>query len=418
MKTAAHRPKVLLAASTWWPLSARLAMALRGSGCQVDAVCPPGHPLRTIGGIGRLFAYDRSDSLGALRRAIVESQAKVIVPCDDGVVWQLHELHAQDPALREFIEQSLGAAEMHPIIRSRERLLETASELGIRVPKTRQVASRAELDAWFADAATPGVLKLDQTWGGKGVHINSSREDAVRTLKKFSARASASVAWKRWFIDHDPLALWTWRARREPVVTIQEYVAGQPANTMFVCWRGELLSLVTAKVLNAQGPTGAATVVQLIANAEIERAARLLAKRLQLSGFCGLDFILEQATGSACLIELNPRCTQLGHLQLPSQASLAATFSAQLGAQSEANPAQAIGSDTVAFFPQAFEWDPSSSHLRTAYHDVPWTEPRLVRDLLQVPWPNRQWPARVYHGWRPLRRLQAVSFDEVGPVRT
>jgi hypothetical protein len=41
-------PKVLLVTSNWWPLSARLAMALLRHGCKVAALCPPGHPLRYV----------------------------------------------------------------------------------------------------------------------------------------------------------------------------------------------------------------------------------------------------------------------------------------------------------------------------------------------------------------------------------
>lgn len=409
----AHGPEVLLATSTWWPLSARLAMALRDGGCHVDAICPPGHPLHAVTGIDRLFRYSHNDSLGALRRAIVEARPRIIVPCDDGVVWQLHELHARDPALRELIEYSLGPADTYPIIRSRERLLRVAGELGIRVPATRQIASAHELEAWLAQASSPGVLKLDQTWGGKGVQIVHSRHDALRAWHKFSTRPSAAFAWKRSLIDHDPLALWTWRSRREPVVTIQQHVAGQPANTMFVCQRGELLSLVTVKVLSALGPTGAAIVVQLIANEEIEHAARLLAKRLHLSGFCGLDFMLETATGVAQLIELNPRCTQLGHLQWPGSASLAATFAEMLGGRAAPNSSQTIGSETVAFFPQAFDLDSAAPMQHIGHYDIPWSEPQLVRELLLPIWPERQWPARLYHRFRPVHGEPAIRFDEM-----
>ena len=412
-----RQPRVLLAASTWWPLSARLAMALRANGCKVDAVCPPGHPLLAVSGGGRHFPYHRSDSLSALKLAIIAAEPDVLIPCDDGVVWQLQALQAEVPGLRPLIERSLGPASIHAVINSREHLLGVAAELGIRVPKVRQIDSREGLDAWFSEGFDQGVLKLDHSWGGRGVQIAGSRQDALRIWQKMRKPLATAVAWKRWFINHEVLALWVWRNRSQPVVTIHEYIGGLPANTMFVCWRGEVLSLVTAKVLCSQGPTGAATVVELTRNAEIERAARLLAKRLHLTGFHGLDFILEQASGAAHLIEWNPRCTQLGHLQLPDQASLAATFSRALGADLRPGRAVPVCSDTVAFFPGACTWQPSSPYLQTGHHDVPWEEPQLVRELLADSWPDRQWPARLYHALRAPGRPQPVSFEALVAAR-
>lgn len=411
------QPRVLLVASTWWALSARLAIALRANGCVVDVVYPPGHPLLVVSGIGRHFACDRTDSLNALRRAIIETGPELLIPCDDDVVWLLQALQAEVPALRGLIERSLGPASIHPVINSRERLLGLAAELGIRVPRVRQIESREDLDAWFSGGFDRGVLKLDHSWAGPGVQIAGSRKEALRIWQRFSKPLTTAVAWKRWFINHDVLALWIWRNRSQPVVTVPEYIGGQPANTMFVCWRGEVLSLVTAKVLCSQGQTGAATVVELTRNAEIERAARLLAKRLHLTGFHGLDFILERATGAAHLIEWNPRCTQLGHLQLRDQASMAATFNVALGADQRPMHAAPVRSETVALFPGASTWQPNSPYLQSRHHDVPWEEPQLVCELLSDSWPNRQWPARPYHAMNAPGRPKPVSFEALAAAR-
>ena len=89
---------------------------------------------------------------------------------------------------------------------------------------------------------------------------------------------------------------------------------------------GEVLGIVTVEVLSAQGATGAANVVRLMRNVEIETAAQLLAKRLKPNGFYGLDFIREEGTGTLYLIELNPRCTQLGHLNVSAQGDLAGAW--------------------------------------------------------------------------------------------
>src|SRR5579859_4735026 len=167
--------------------------------------------------------------------------------------------------------------------------------------------------------------------------------------------------------------------------------------------------MVTVEVLTAQGATGAATVVRLMHNDEIEQAARLLAREFHLSGFHGLDFVMDGA-GAAYLIELNPRCTQLGHLRLPGQGDLAGAMSAKLASRETQEPQDCIEAETVAFFPQTFNWNPQSAYLRRGYHDVPWEEPALLRELLRDSWPERQLLTRIYHYFRAPKKQSEVKF--------
>jgi hypothetical protein len=368
--------------------------------------------MRFVTGIEAIYPYRGFDSGGSLKEAILKAKPSLIVPCDDGVVWQLHELHARFPELQPLIERSIGAKDAYPQIRSRAALLRAASELGIRVPLTETVNSEADLSPWVVDA--PALLKLDGTCGGAGVAIVRSKEEAAAAFRRLSRPIGAGTAWKRLVINHDPLALWSWRRQEAPSVTIQQYIAGRPANTMFAAWEGELLGIVTVEVITAQGETGAATVVRLVRNEEIEQAARLLTKRFNLSGFHGLDFVIDGATGAAYLIELNPRCTQLGHLRLAGQGDLAGAMSARLKSQAPPEPEDCIEGDTVAFFPQTFNWNPKSVYMRRGYHDVPWEEPALFRELLRHSWPERQWLTRIYHHFRPVRRQEEVKF-QTGP---
>jgi hypothetical protein len=52
--------------------------------------------------------------------------------------------------------------------------------------------------------------------------------------------------------------------------------------------------------------------------------------------------------------------------------------------------------DTIAFFPQAWLSGPISPHVQSAYHDVPWVEPELVRELVRQPWTRRSILARLF----------------------
>ena len=388
-------------------------MAFLSHGCIVAAVCPPGHPLRFVTGVDSLLPYSNLGSLGSLKASILATQPDLIVPCDDGVVWQLHEIHAQNTSLRPLIERSLGSKNGYSLVSSRGPFLQAAAQLGIRVPATRTVASEMDLASW--DFKAEAVLKLDGTWGGSGVTIVHSAPEALATFQRLCRPPGAGVAWKRWLVNRDTLALWSWRRSGEPSLTMQEFIHGRPANAMIACWQGEMLGIVSVEVLTTQGTTGAAIVVRLIENEEIEEAARRLAKNFLLSGFHGLDFVLERNSGAAYLIEINPRCTQLGHLRLPLLGDLAGAISAKLRnepVQGEISEEQSLRcGDTVAFFPQAFKSNPNNPHLHSANHDVPWEEPALVLELLRDSWPERRWLSRIYHHYRAPNHPEEVNYE-------
>src|SRR5204863_5357998 len=210
--------------------------------------------------------YGAFDPRATLEAAIEAEKPSVIVPCDDRVVWQLHEIHARRPHLRPLIEASLGSAEAYPIVAHRERLLETAEALGVRVPETRHLDGVDGVRSWFREGATRAVLKRDGTWGGDGVKIARSEAEALAAYELLARRTQITTPAKRYLVNRDPLAWWAWRSRAGAAMTIQSFIEGRPANTMLACWRGELLGMVSVEVLVSQGQTGAGVVVRVIRN--------------------------------------------------------------------------------------------------------------------------------------------------------
>jgi len=186
---------------------------------------------------------------------------------------------------------------------------------------------------------------------------------------------------------------------------------------MLACREGKVLAMVTVEVLCAQSETGTALIVRPIENEEIRTTAERIAQRLQLSGFHGLDFMIEDATGDAYLIELNPRCTQLGHLRLGTQDDLVGAFCLGFGGkQISENLEGAITEETIAFFPEAVFSKPKCAYLKTSYVDVPWEESRLVAELTRRDWRDRSFLARLYRAIRPPRQT-AVVFDTMAGSR-
>ncbi|QNI33071.1 hypothetical protein H7849_03585 [Alloacidobacterium dinghuense] len=394
-------------ASLWWPTSPRLAIAFLKAGCRVSAICPSGHPLRFVSGVHAIHPYRRFDSIGSLRTALQAAKPDLIVPCDDGSVWQLHALHQAEPEFRPLIERSLGAPEAYPILESRSLTLQVASELGIRIPATRAIDSIEGLHA--LDLEWPAMLKIDGTWGGDGVVPVASPQQATEVFPSLSGARRSAIAWKQFLANRHPLARWLWSRRHGTLATLQKVVVGREVTTMFACWDGEVLASVTVEVLASQRPGGVATILRLVRNDEIDRASCLMARRLRLSGFHGLDFIIEEDTNAPCLIEMNPRATQLGHLNVSPEGNLAEVLAASLtNRPTTGSPVSSLKeNDVIALFPHAWKTDPGSQFLVTGYHDVPWDQPELVRELLRKPWPDR----------RLLNRILAV-FKIVAPRDT
>lgn len=403
-----HTPLLLLVATNWWPISARLAAAFIEHGCEVAAVCPPGHPLRYVRGLRQIRTLRICASRRSVGQSIERIRPDLVVPCDDCSVAQLHELHRLRPHMRSLIERSLGEPHGFEVLESRAKLLELAHKLGIRVANGIEVTSAAQAADWYANGSAPVLLKLDGTSGGEGVKIVRSGRELTEAFRAMRLRTRLAVAIKRVLVNRDPVALWTWRRwRRQTALTLQQFIHGTPANIMVACWRGHVLAEVSVRALTSQGPTGASLVVQVIENPQLSRAAHLLAGRLCLSGFFGLDFILEKDTGAEYLVEMNPRCTQLGHLKL-SRGDLAGAFCAALGAH-QVPRSKPIVSDTIAFCPQAFRWGAQSAFLAGVHQDVPWEQQQLVKVLLRDPWPERRWIARLYHLFRAPQIVRAVD---------
>jgi hypothetical protein len=315
----------------------------------------------------------------------------------------LHELHRRLPDLRDLIARSLGDPAHFATIRSRAQLLDLAAGSQIQVPETRRIVSPDDIADWFRTLPGPAVMKMDGTCGGSSVSLVRTEVEALSAWRKF-APETHSARWKRrckeWLLHSDPLAFWDDPALGRRGILLQRYVAGRQANSMLACWRGKLLGIVNLEVLCTEqtSATSPSRIVRLIDHPEMTRAGELLCAALGLSGFHGLDFILEQESNRAQLIELNARCTRLGHLRLRGQEDLAALLAKHMGAQPPDADAEAIvDREIIAFFPQALSWNPHSPYLHECHVDVPWSEPQLIAALLRRPWVRTRPLFRLYH---------------------
>jgi hypothetical protein len=393
-RSGTHRPAILLTVNQWWSWPARLAQALIDHGCDVDLLCPAGHPAEAVPGIRRALRYDCGATERRLHAALSVAAHDLVIPCGDMPWLQLQQLRHRETRHAHLLQRSLGAEAARVTLSSRYATLELARELGIRVPRSALARDVADLRAWHARPGTRCVLKADYSNGGAGVAITDGFEASLEAWHRLRARPRLARALAQRYLSRVPLALWA-RAqlRGRPVpVTLQQFVDGEPANALFFCRDGKVLGAVAVIAARTAGTTGPATIVRPYDDADMIEAGSALIQRLELSGFVGLDFMIEQATKTPYLIEVNPRCTPIGHLALPAVGSLAGKVATDLGAPVPQAPPQPITAGSIALIGglrPGYEV-PADTHL-----DLP-EDPALVQALTLAPRPQRSALHRLF----------------------
>jgi hypothetical protein len=380
-------PRVLLAATLEWPNAARLAIAFRDAGFVVFAVAPVGHPVHTMGTPQRTFLYRAHRPVDSLRRAIEISRPDLIVPCDDRVVRRLHQLHTEavraarprDSAwIVALIEGSLGRPASFPILRRRDSLAALAALEDVRAPRTDSIRKISEFRRWVAEHGLPAMLKLDGTSGGEAVVPVSNPATLGRAFLVMQLRRAGLSRLRLARRNRDVHLLFDYLSDGAPSISVQAHVRGRPANCAVACWCGDVLAATAVETVRLKTPLGASSVVRVVEGARMKAAARAIVRHLGLSGMCGFDFILDDASGDAYLIEINPRATQVNHLRLGAGHDLPAALRLALEALPQPVPAPVAEVD-IALFPQEWSRDRNSPHLLgTGYDDVPYDEPELL----------------------------------------
>ncbi|MGB7603123.1 MAG: ATP-grasp domain-containing protein [Candidatus Sulfotelmatobacter sp.] len=396
------RPTVLLATTSRWYPTARLAIALANYGCAVEMLCPSGHPITKTAAASKIHRYQGLTPLRSFAAAIALADPDLIIPGDDLATRHLHRLYdlkqrsgKSGSLICAVIERSLGPAESFPVAYTRSAFMELAQQEGIRVPATKAITNLDELKDWIIRNGFPVVLKANGTSGGDGVRIVRTLDEAERAFCSLQAPPRWLRAAKRAVVDHDVTLLGPALLRRHFEMNAQTFVDGREATSAVACWQGKVLAALHFEVINKRSAAGPATVVRGIKNTEIATAAEKMVRRLNLSGVHGFDFMLEEQTGKAYLIEMNPRATQVGHLALgPGRDIPAALYAALSGNVPQSAPA-ITENDTIALFPQEWIRDPESSFLRSAYHDIPWNEPEFIRDCVSNRQKQSAWYSRA-----------------------
>lgn len=276
--------RILLSTTVQWPSAARLASAFAAVGAQVDALYPARHVIAKSRFVIGRHIYNPLFPLPSAALAIEEASPDLIVPCDDRAVRHLLALHDRNPNsdVGSLIAFSLGRIESYPTLISRSGFIAAARRQGIAAPQTVIVEDLDTLELALRETGLPAVLKSDGSWGGGSAIIARSREQARKAFWRLSSVPSRPRSLARTFRRRDAHFLLDVLAPPRAIVSVQSFVAGEPATTSVACWQGRVLASIHMDVLATISPTGPASVMRRVECAQMEEAARRLVARFEL----------------------------------------------------------------------------------------------------------------------------------------
>ena len=374
-------------------------------------VGPRGHPATKTMALRHRYSFRGLAPAASFRAAIDQAQPDLILPCDDLSTIHLHQLYLNllkkgelDTRTAGVLQRSLGPHTCFPALESRSKLMVLARSLGVRTPET-SVVTKSSLTPWLLQNGFPAVLKADGSAGGRGVQVVRTMAMAEQAFAELSAPPLALRAVKRALFDQDRTLLKPCIQRSVPVVNAQVQVTGRDATISVACWDGEIVAAIAMEVIKKQTQEGPSSVLRRIDHPEMSLSAERIVQRLGLSGLFGFDFILGEQNNCATLIEMNARATQICHLALGTHHDLPVALAAVVGG--EPIPATRPVSDLelIALFPQEWQSDPASEYFTTAYHDVPWGEPRLLKACIDFCATRNKW----YSSRRLVQLYRKVS---------
>lgn len=375
--------KVLLVTTVDWVSTARYAGGFAAASWTVDVVCPPNSPARLSRYVAACHAYRPLNALASLGRAIRKATPDLLVACDDRAVSHLLRLYRRETArgadspMASLIRRSLGTPENFAAMMSRSQSMKATAELAIRTPETVPVGSERELDACIARMGLPLVVKIDGSWGGDGVIVARSRDDALAAFHSLRKPASRLRNLARVFRRRDAHFLLEAIRPLARFVSVQKFIPGRAAASAFACWQGDVVAAIHYDVMVADGTVGPPVVIRRVDCEEMAEASRRVAGHFGLSGIYGLDFIRDEA-GRVHLLEINPRTTQGGTLPFGEGRDLPSAL-ASCVTQCAATRREQIKNDVVAFFPAEWQRDRTSPYLTSGFHNVPWDDPAVLR---------------------------------------
>jgi predicted ATP-grasp superfamily ATP-dependent carboligase len=247
-------------------------------------------------------------------------------------------------------------------------------------------------EGFARDNGWPVVLTLEGRTGGDRVRVcndSAALNSAYAELMEPSESLSGvAIALRR--------ALWTARTgfhlagdlsrppKGEPQLAVEPHVPGRQASYTAVAHEGRVLAGIAAiSELSHPAPQIASSIVRLVHDPLMAEMARRVIGRMSFTGFCGVDFVREDASGKTWFLNFNARPTQLSHLGHLAGGDLCAALLASV-TNTYPVPQRTTKEMTVALFPQDWIRDPAARERGADHVDMPQGDERLLAALKRM----------------------------------
>jgi hypothetical protein len=367
----------------------RLVKPLEEAGFAVAALAPPNDALTLTSYLKRHYALDDLKNARRIEAALAEAmrdwRPSFVIPGDERAVAFLHALLRRaekgerlplDARSLSTLAASLGDANHHNSLLMKSETVALARRLALRTPESASASSTQEAEALALRIGFPVYVKQSFSWAGQGVIRCDTPQDVANAFASMQPRGGSLLyAGARRLLRRD------WY----PVgskIDIQQAIAGTPAFFAAFAWKGRMLAGFAGFVERSSSANGPSCVVRLAAHEEMAQASSALIAATRATGFIGFDFMIEDATGDAYLLECNPRPVQVCHLGARIGVDLSAALATAMQGGATACPT-AEGEEIVALFPQEWRRDPAALADFPGFVDAPLNDPALLARMTQ-----------------------------------
>jgi predicted ATP-grasp superfamily ATP-dependent carboligase len=359
-----------------------MARALAKADCEVSLLAPADSLAAKSRYVARLHVLAGNaipmEWLHSLIAAIDDTAPRMLVPCDEMAVRLLFALALDPPRdlpsatrlrLDMLVRTSLGDPEFFQSSIDKILLPPAAEALGMRVPPYALADGVDEAIARAASLGYPLVLKRRFGFAGEGVAVVTDADDLVRQGRSL--------------LSPDQLDLGQSHPQQ---LLVQSFIRGPYHSQAIAAWRGKPLARFAWERQVATLPyKGQTSVLRFVRSPETAAHTETLCEAFGISGFCNVQFVLDQ-DGRAYLLELNRRIVTHMHMGERVGADLAAAMARQLRGLPPAPPTEPPlqSGPSVAIFPREWLRDPHSRWLHEYPSDLPWDDPALIKAMLAM----------------------------------
>lgn len=335
------------------------AKALARAGVAVCGITPPDSYLaKSIHLVGKLLVDAKilNSSLPAVIDSLIDNfNPHLLLAGDDRAFLLITQCAANGqirPAARQLLERSIPAREILGKFHRESDFIANFTTLPCTPPPSVIQPTWPEIVQFAEEQGFPFLFKRDGYNAGYGISICDSMAQAEAL---FSTMAGSHFL-------------------------IQRLIDGEPCQVIVSGFAGQASAAMGLRQIEACWKNGPSSVLQFLAHDLMLASARTIYEQCGLSGFAGIDFMLDKQN-RAWLLELNPRIVPAAHLgQLFGINLVGALIAAIKGAPY--TPVSPRTIDKVALFPNECIRNSSSTHLHENYHDVPWDDPGILKTII------------------------------------